>query len=131
MCQELFGALLLGVVDELFGRALFHHHAAIHKEDAVCHVAGKVHLVGDDDHRGLPIGQVSQHPEDFAGQLRVQRGSGLVKTEDVRVESQRAGNGHALLLAAGELVRVVVCPLREAHLACASSSAWMAFLLAL
>ena len=32
------------------------------------------------------------------------------------MESQRAGNGHALLLAAGELVRVVVCPLREAHL---------------
>ena len=52
------------------------------------------------------------------------------------MESQRAGNGHALLLAAGELVRVVVCPLREAHLAssslaCASSSAWMAFFVGL
>ena len=104
VCKELFGALLFGVVHELFGRALFHHHAAIHKEDAVRHIAGEVHLVGDDDHGGLAVGKVPQDTQDFTGQLWVKGRGRFVEAEDVRVESQRAGNGYPLLLAAGELV---------------------------
>ena len=58
--EELLRALLLGVVDELFGGAFLHDHAAIHEEDAVRNVAGKVHLVGDDDHGRLAVGKVAQ-----------------------------------------------------------------------
>ena len=32
------------------------------------------------------------------------------------MQGQRTGNGHALLLAAGELVGVMVCPVRQTHL---------------
>ena len=116
MRQKLLGALLLGVVDELAGRAFLHHDAAVHEQDAVGHVPGEVHLMGDDDHGGLSVGEVAQDTEDFAGQLRVEGAGGLIEAEDVRVERQRAGDGHPLLLTAGELVGVVACPLRQAHL---------------
>ena len=39
MGKELFGAFLVRVFDHLVGRAFLHHHAAIHKQDAVCHIA--------------------------------------------------------------------------------------------
>ena len=116
MRKELFGALLLWVLNELLGRAFLHHHAAIHEQDAVGHVTGKVHLVGDDDHGGLAVGKVAQDAQHLAGQLRVEGRGRLVEAENVRVQSQCAGNGHALLLTAGKLVRVVACPGRKAHL---------------
>ena len=104
------------MVDELFGRAFFHDHAAIHEQDAVGHIAGKVHLMGDNDHRGLAVSKITQDLQHLAGQLRVKGAGGLIKAEDIRVKRQRAGNGHTLLLAAGELMRVVAGPLRKAHL---------------
>ena len=148
MCQELPGALFAWVVDQLLCRALFHHHAAVHKQDAVGHIPGKVHLVGDDDHGGLAVGQFPQHSQHLAGQLRVKGAGGLVEAEDVRVQCQRTGNGYPLLLPAGKLVRVVVCPLIDqswcgegparaespicasSSRACCSSWACTAFLLA-
>ena len=116
MCQKLFGALLARVVDQLLCRALLHHHAAVHEQDAVSHIPGKVHLVGHDDHGGLAVGQFPQHPQHLAGQFRVKGAGGLIEAEDVWVQRQRTGNGYPLLLPAGKLVRVVVCPLRKPHL---------------
>ena len=104
------------MVDELFGRAFFHDHAAIHEQDAVSHIAGKVHLMGDNDHRGLAVSKITQDLQHLTGQLRVEGAGGLIKAEDIRVKRQRAGNGDLLRLAAGKLVRVMVFPLRKAHL---------------
>ena len=64
--QEAAGALFLRVLDELPGRALLHHHAAVHEQDAVGHVTGKVHLVGHDNHGGLAVGQVPQNAQHLA-----------------------------------------------------------------
>ena len=72
--------------------------------------------MGDDDHGGLAVGKVAQDAQHLAGQLRVEGRGRLVEAENVRVQSQCAGNGHALLLTAGKLVRVVACPGRKAHL---------------
>ena len=91
MRKELFGALLLWVLNELLGRAFLHHHAAIHEHDAVGHVTGKVHLVGDDDHGGLAVGEVPQDTEDFAGQLRVKGAGWFIKAKDIRFQRQGAG----------------------------------------
>ena len=82
----------------------------------VGHIPGKVHLVGNDDHRGLTVCQFAQHPQYLSGQLGVQRTGGLVKAEDIRVQCQRPGNGHPLLLSAGQLVRIVPRPRRQPHL---------------
>ena len=89
MRKELFGALLLWVLNELLGRAFLHHHAAIHEHDAVGHVTGKVHLVGDDDHGGLAVGKVAQDAQHLAGQLRVE-GRECPGAEPVRGQWPRA-----------------------------------------
>ena len=45
--------------------------------------------------------------------MRVERAEGLIHDQDARLIRQRAGDGHALLHAAGELVRIGVLELRE------------------
>ena len=48
--EELLRAGVLRVLDDLPRRALLHDDAAVHKDRAVGHVAGKRHLVRDHDH---------------------------------------------------------------------------------
>ena len=38
-------------------RALFNDSAAVHEYDMIGHIAGKRHLVGDDDHGGVLVRQ--------------------------------------------------------------------------
>ena len=91
MCEELSGTLFPGVVDELFGRAFFHDHAAIHEQDAVGHIAGKVHLMGNNDHRGLAVSKITQDLQHLAGQLRVKGAGWFIKAKDIRFQRQGAG----------------------------------------
>ena len=72
--------------------------------------------MGDDDHGALVGLERPDDPEHLAGELRVQGGGGLVKAEDVRLQRQRPGDGHALLLAAGELPGIVLHAVLQAHL---------------
>ena len=52
---------------------------------------------------------------DLVGGLRVEVAGRLVGQQDRRVVDQRARDRHALLLAAGELARVVVLAVRQAE----------------
>ena len=71
--------------------------------------------MGDDDHGGLLFHQAPDDPQHLSGELRVQGRGGLVKAQDIRFQGQGSGDGHPLLLAAGELAGVVACPLLQAH----------------
>ena len=95
----------------------------VHEDDAVGDVAGEAHLVGDDDHRHAALGELLHDVEHAAHELGVERRGDLVEEHHVRVHRQRAGDGHALLLAAGELRREVVDAVAEAHLRQAARSA--------
>ncbi|CAN4014488.1 ABC transporter permease, partial [Dysosmobacter welbionis] len=95
---------------------LLHDDAAVHEDHLVRHIPGKGHLMGDDNHGGPLFRQLPNDPKHLAGEFRVQGGGRLVKAEDVRVQGQGPGDGHPLLLSAGELAGVVICPLTEAHL---------------
>ena len=108
MGKELFGAFLVRMFDHLVGRAFLDHHAAIHKQDAVCHIARKRHFVRDNDHGSFLVGQIAQNTQNFAGQLRVKGAGWFIKAKDIRFQRQGAGNSYTLLLAAGKLVRVMV-----------------------
>ena len=79
------------------------------------HLAGEADLVGHHHHGHAVPGQVLHHVEDIADQFRVERGRGLIKQHELRVHGQGPGNRHTLLLAAGELGRVVVGPVGEPH----------------
>ena len=72
--------------------------------------------MGHHDHGAFFLRQRPDDAQHFLGQQRVEGGGGLVEAEDFRVERQRAGNGHPLLLAAGKLVGVGGFPIRQAHL---------------
>ncbi|HOU21016.1 MAG TPA: hypothetical protein PKX16_02210 [Kiritimatiellia bacterium] len=72
----------MGAIEELLGRRVFDDHAVVHEEHAVGDLAGEAHFVRDDHHRPAPAGQVLHH---------------------VGIHGQGAGDGDALLLAAGEV----------------------------
>ena len=61
--EELFRAFFLRMINHLLGVTLFHNHAAIHENDLVGHIAGKRHLVGHDDHRGVLVSQIADDAE--------------------------------------------------------------------
>ena len=66
------------------------------------------HRVVRHHHHGLPkFGDLPQQHEDLLAGPGVQRSGRLVGEDDLRAGHQRPGDGHALLLAAGELRRTV------------------------
>ena len=95
---------------------MLHDDAAVHEDDAVRNVAGKAHLVGDDDHGHVLGGKPLDDLQDLGRELGVKGARGLVKEHDLRVHGKRAGNARTLLLAAGELAGHLVLVARKAHL---------------
>ena len=51
---------------------------------------------------------VADEDAHLVAQLGVEIGQRLVEKQDLRLDDQRAGERHALLLAAGELARIAV-----------------------
>ena len=80
------------VLDDLAGR---HHQNLVG-------LADQVQVVGDDD-GGLALDEFVEGVEDELGGLGVQAGGGLVQDQDGRLADERAGDGQALALPAGEL----------------------------
>ena len=77
--QKLFCAFLPGIFNHLSGISLLHNEAAIHENYLVGNITGERHLMGDDDHGGFLFCQRTDDLQDFAGKLRIQRRSGLIK----------------------------------------------------
>ena len=94
---------MLGIGEEGFGSALLEDDAFVHEDDTAADVPGEGHLVRDDEHGHALVGKTLHDGEDLADHLGVERARRFVEQEDLRVHGQRAGDGHALLLAAGEL----------------------------
>ena len=71
--------------------------------------------MGDHDHGHTRAGQFNHHVKDLFNHFRVQGRGGLVEEHDFRLHGQRASNGHPLLLATGELSRILMGLLGNAH----------------
>ena len=76
---------------------------------------GDVGLMGDDDHGDAGLVQLLEQGDDLLGGAAVERAGRLVGEQDMRVVDQRAGDGHALLLSAGKLGRLMVARDRRAR----------------
>ena len=72
--------------------------------------------VVDGDHEWYLARDTAQQFHDGVSALGVQGRGGLVTDQQPRVVDQGAGDGHALLLAAGQLVGLVLEPLAHAQL---------------
>src|SRR5690349_6243260 len=68
--QELAGALLARVGEDLGGRALLEDPSFVQEADRGRDVAGEAHLVGGEDQRGPGLGEVAHDGQDVADQLR-------------------------------------------------------------
>ncbi len=100
-------------VDVLGGAELF-DFAAVHDGDAVGHDQGFFLVVGDED-EGYADAVLEALELDLhrPAELGIQGGEGFVEEEDFRSADQGAGEGDALLLAAGELGRFACFKTRE------------------
>ena len=114
--QEALGSFVLGVFKDLLGRAFFLDEAVGHEDNPVGDFFSEGHFVGDDDHGHFFVGQLLDGPQDFACQFRVEGRRRFVEQHDVRIHGQGAGDGYALLLAAGQARRVFVPFLPQADL---------------
>ena len=77
--------------------------------------AGVVGAVGDHDDGGAGGVEVAEQVHDVEAVVAVEVAGGLVAEDELRVGDDRPGNGHALLLPAGELLRIVARPVDDAH----------------
>ncbi len=75
---------------------------------------GHVRVVGDDDDGDALAVQLLEQIEDLLAGVGVQRAGRLVGQDDIRPVDQGAGDGDALLLAAGEFVGAVVGAVAQA-----------------
>ena len=102
------------VVDVVGGADLL-DRALAHDDDAVGELQRLFLVVGDED--GGVAGAVvdlAQPAAQFAAHLRVERAERLVEQQHARLDGQRAGQRHALALAAGQLRRIALLQARTA-----------------
>ena len=86
----------------------------VHERDALADVAGEAELVGDDDHGHAGRREIAHHGQHLADEFGVERRGRLVEQDQLRPHGERAGDGDALLLAAGELRWIGVALVAEA-----------------
>ena len=67
---------------------------------------GETHFMGRHENRGALLFEFGHHVQHFAHQHRVKCRGDFVKQQQLRIGHQRSGDGHALLLAAGQLIGV-------------------------
>ena len=113
--EERRGELGAGGREQFVDGAGLDDLSALHQGGRVADRLHDVHLVRDeqDGQAELPV-EVAQQLEDRAGGLRVEGAGGLVGEQHLGVAGQGAGDADALLLAAGELGRVVLGLVGEA-----------------
>ncbi|ESR71714.1 hypothetical protein T266_08105 [Pseudomonas aeruginosa VRFPA05] len=124
----LFGVEQVVVADEAGGEGVFRRGveglrvaalddaSGVHQDDAVGQ-GQRFFLIMGDEHRGQP--QLLLDAADLFAQVladaRVEGRQRLVEQQQARARHQRAGQRHALALAAGELVRVACGVLAQFH----------------
>ena len=90
---------------------------AVAQEDDAVGPGGVAGLVGDEHGGGAGVAARAQQPQDHLARGGVERAGRLVGEHEAARADERAGDRHALLLAAGHLVREAVGELVHADLA--------------
>ena len=90
---------------------------AVDQRHPPVHPAGQFHVVGGDQHRDLRrLHQLHQRLEDVIGGVRIEVAGRLVRQQRPRRIGDRARDGDALLLAAGQFGRPVRDAVAEAEI---------------
>jgi hypothetical protein len=115
--EELRGVESLRLRVDIDGRALLHDDAVLQQQHVVGHRQRLALIVRHHDGARAQLDDQPADPEArFFSQLGVEVRQGLVQQQHLRLVHQRAANGHALLLAARQLVGVACREVRQAQL---------------
>src|SRR6202171_244081 len=106
--QEVLRAFLLRRAQHVARNALLDDLAPVDENHSVRHFACETHLVGDHDHRHAIVREHAHDREHFADQLGVEPGRGFVEQDCLGTHRQRPRDRHALLLATGKPVWIVI-----------------------
>ena len=91
----------------------FHHLSGVHHPDAPGPAGHHAQIVGDEDHgHAQLVLQRSQKVEDLLLHGHIQRGGGLVCDQQLGIAGQGNGDGDPLAHPPGQLVGVLLEPLR-------------------
>ena len=114
--HELRDEAVHGEVEQFHRRAHLLDHALVHHRDALAGGERFFLVVGDEDRGDAePALQLHQLLARLHAQLRVEVGERLVEQQHLRLDGEGARDGHALLLAAGELPGPAPGELGEPH----------------
>ena len=87
--EETGGVRVQRRAEEALGPLRFHHTARVHDEDPVAERRGELEIVGDEEHRQLPLSpQGVEDRHDLGLDGHVERRRRFVGDEDVRVGGQ-------------------------------------------
>jgi hypothetical protein len=118
--QQRLGVGVLRALEDLLHGAVLADLPVAHHHHLVGDLAHQAQVVADEEHAHLVRGlELAQQLQDLALDGDVQRRGGLVGDQQLGLAGQRHGDHHALLLAAGHLVRVGLQAARrlgDAHL---------------
>ena len=93
----------MGLFEKIPRRRAFGDASIGHQRDEVGCVAGESHLMGHQDDGFPGILQLGNDIQNLGGHLGIQSGGGFVEQEKRGIDSESAGDGDALPLAAAEL----------------------------
>ena len=79
-----------------------------HVHHATGRFTSNFHFVGDDHLSNIGFRQLTNDADDLGGDFRVKRCGRLIKQQHLWFHHQRAGNGHTLLLAAGQMQWIAI-----------------------
>ncbi|MNO94057.1 hypothetical protein D3C76_856680 [compost metagenome] len=112
----MFAARRKRVFEHLLWRSLLFYQALVEEHHFTGDLTGEAHFVGHEQHGAAFFGQRADDIKYFLDHFRVKRRGGLVEQDDLGLHGQGAGDGRALLLAAGQLRRVGMALVGDADL---------------
>ena len=113
--QEIFTPIGLGVGKKIIRGSHLDDLAFIHKYHPAGYLPGEPHLMRHRHHGHALFGQIAHDVKNFIDHFRIQCRCGLIKEHDFGLHGQASCDGHALLLTARELGRIVIDPLFQTH----------------
>src|SRR5215471_17330765 len=98
LAKELLSPRALRRTKKLRRWSNFDDLASIHEDHSIGHLAGETHLMSNDEHRHAALGKFHHNIKHLADHLGIQRRSRLIEQHNLRIHTERTGNGDALLL---------------------------------
>ena len=97
------------MLEDLLRHAAFDDAAVLHDDRSVGEITNDRKIVRDEQvGQTEPVAQIFEKVDDLRLDRDIQRRNGFVTYDDLGLERQRAGNGDALPLTTGKLVRIAI-----------------------